>query len=238
MGIIAGLFLLGCATPSGTHREYFGFTNTPPERQQPQQNREQTASEPSVERHYEWVWGPAPTYVVVVPEWASADWYAPWYPYPVYYCRPGYYRWGYWRYRPWYAPPVVVVVPVERIPEPPQRVRTFGPSRGTVEPRPTTVSGEEGGGRLRGRESGDTASTRERKGSEETVRAQPVQEGSAQSQISPGQTEQTTGQGGGRTRTSKAAEKTTEKDEDVTVRTRSKQKDTEGGGRSRRKTQP
>ncbi len=159
IAVLAALVMLGCATPSGTYREYFGFTNTPPE------SRSERLEEPSPQRV-----APSQTaerrdtrpdaVYVVVPEW-YVDWYAPWCVDWVYVCYPGYHRaiWHPWYYRwwryyaPWYPPRVVVVVPRE---EPPVRVRDFGPSRGSVDRAgSTTVSGSEGGGRSRGRKASD-----------------------------------------------------------------------------------
>ncbi|MCS7177307.1 MAG: hypothetical protein NZ960_06825 [Candidatus Kapabacteria bacterium] len=247
VSVAAGVLILGCATPSGTYRDYFGFRNTPLERQK-LDSLEVAASPVRSSERSTTTYVVVPETYVVVPDWAYADWYAPWQP-SVYYCRPVYYRWGYWRYYPWYwyAPPVVVVVPADRVPEPPVRVRTFGPSRGSVESIRAIPVGEGGGGRSRERASSDTASPpslglssdttslRGRPRGEESIWAQPVQEPSAQSQR---RSEQTSEQGGGRTRSDKA-EKATKGDEGVTVRTRSKRDDIkEGGGRSRGKARP
>lgn len=146
------LVFLGCATPHGSYRDYFGYSDTP--RMQHRAPEQPSAQSSRVE---EWTGGSA---YAVTPAWAWDDWYAPWHPDPVWYCYPGYlyrypcwYRWwrhpwysGWWCYSPWWYPPVVVVVPGR--PEPPMRVRRFGPARGGVVSQ-EVESNVAGGGRSR-----------------------------------------------------------------------------------------
>ncbi|GBD07478.1 hypothetical protein HRbin21_01307 [bacterium HR21] len=210
--------LLGCATPSGTYRDYFGFNAA--SREQPRSKETPTAqSEPQTEsRHASrespvGVWE-TPSVVVVSPAWVYPDWYAPWCPYPVFSAPWWEYRWWYARrYRswcsPWYRPPVIVVVPVEQEPVPPVRVRTFGPARGNPEHvAGQTVQGESGGGRARGRvSSGSAASDKpaelrrgERQGGRDSAH---VNEGGGRQRREGAATEDASGEGGGRSRGTK-----------------------------------
>ncbi len=157
---IMAMTLLGCATPQGTYRDYFGFRNVPRVREQPSEQDVQ----PSAQRAWAQGW-PSERGYAVTPAWVWEEWYAPWYPYPVWYCSPGYIRWhscwcapGCWYPSRWWCsprwfPPVVVVVPVE--PQPPVRVRRFGPARGSiVSHEAETLKDEAGGGRRRVQQSG------------------------------------------------------------------------------------
>lgn len=174
---LMALFLLGCATPSGTYRDYFGFDAASREQsrdelQTASREERQTESRQSLPQESTVGRREAASVVVVSPAWYP-DWYAPW-------CAclaPGApwwweYRWWYsspyrsWCH-PWYYPPVVVVIPVETQPAPPMRVRTFGPARGNPERASEEVlQGDAGGGRARGRTSTDRAAQRTEKPAE------------------------------------------------------------------------
>ncbi|GEM_PF-6331778 len=158
-GMAVALLVIGCATPRGSYRDYFGFHNEPPA--QPSEQSKQS----SVEGYPQWRGREVETYVVFVPGGVYSDWYAPWYPYPLHYCAPR----AYWHFRSWHcwwcypypAPPVVVVVPQE--PEPPRKVRTFGPARGNVERvQADDVQAEAGGGRMRSKSSGSAVEERKK----------------------------------------------------------------------------
>jgi len=155
----AGLLLLmGCATPSGTHRDWYGFRNQPSESQAQQVTGEEDSP---ARREYPQRWeslSGRSSAVVEVPEWVFVG-YAPWYPVPVPYCRPAYdywyWRWGWYPCYGCYPPPrVVVVVPPVVREEPLERVRTFGPARGNPPQREGTETSGEGGGRSRGKKAG------------------------------------------------------------------------------------
>ena len=227
--LLVGLLVLaGCATPEGMmRRDYFGFRNHVPEREEPSPAVEEPARGVPMESRASRPWSAPPTcsYTVVVPEWGYADWYAPWY--GVLGCCAGYEAWC-WHAHGWYswgwrcygyrrcAPRVVVVVPTEVVRPAVRSVRTFGPQRGSVEQwreeRESAGSAGAGGRRRMQAEQGTPA--------QGTVRAQPVEAESATAK----QVEQPQG---GRRRGVKRSES------NAGVEVRTEKRTTEDGGRSR-----